>query len=119
MNIGKQIRLNRIFSHPSGRLCSVAVDHFIAYGEGLPGGLRHIQPTLAAIVAARPDAVTMHRGIAAHCWHPHAGVVPLIVQSSTIRVDDSACEQIATPEDAVRLGADALAIAAFVRGNPP
>jgi class I fructose-bisphosphate aldolase len=117
MNIGKQIRLNRIFSHPSGRLCSVAIDHFIAYGQGLPPGLRHIQPTLAAIVAAQPDAVTMHKGIAMSAWAPHAGAVPLIIQSSTIRVDDTAIEQVATPEDAVRLGADAFAIAAFVRGN--
>jgi class I fructose-bisphosphate aldolase len=117
MNIGKQIRLNRIFSHPSGRLCSIAVDHFIAYGEGLPTGLRHIRPTLAAVVSARPDAVTMHKGIAASCWHPHAGVLPLIMQSSAIRVDDTACEQFAEPEDAVRLGADAFAIAAFVRGS--
>jgi class I fructose-bisphosphate aldolase len=116
MNIGKQIRLNRIFAHPSGRLCSVAVDHFIAYGQGLPAGLRHIQPTLAALVAARPDAVTLHKGIAMHAWQPHAGVVPLILQSSTIRVDDTAREQIATLEDAVRLGADAFAVAAFVRG---
>jgi fructose-bisphosphate aldolase, class I len=117
MNIGKQIRLNRIFSHPSGRLCSVAVDHFIAYGQGLPAGLRHIQPTLAALVAAQPDAVTMHKGIAAHAWAPHAGKVPFIMQSSTIRVDDVAAEQVGTPEDAVRLGADAFAIAAFVRGT--
>lgn len=117
MNIGKQIRLNRIFSHPSGRLCSVAVDHFIAYGQGLPAGLRHIQLTLDALVAACPDAVTMHKGIAAHAWQPHAGKVPLIMQSSTIRVDDVAAEQVGTPEDAVRLGADAFAIAAFVRGQ--
>ena len=116
MYIGKQIRLNRIFSHPSGRLCSVAVDHFIAYGQALPAGLRHIESTLAAIVAARPDAVTMHKGIAMHAWQPHAGDVPLIIQSSTIRVDDTACEQVATVEEAVRLGADAFAIAAFVRG---
>jgi fructose-bisphosphate aldolase, class I len=116
MNIGKQIRLNRIFAHPSGRLCSVAVDHFIAYGQSLPAGLRHIQPTLAAIVAARPDAVTMHKGIAMNAWQPHAGLVPLIIQSSTIRVDDTASEQVATPEDAIRIGADAFAIAAFVRG---
>ena len=33
MAVGKKIRLNRIFSHPSGRFLSVAVDHFIAYGE--------------------------------------------------------------------------------------
>ena len=52
MNTGKLVRMNRIFSHASGRLCSVAVDHFIGYGEGLPPGLRHLAPTLAALVAA-------------------------------------------------------------------
>lgn len=116
MNLGKQIRLNRLFAHPSGRLCSVAVDHYIGYGHGLPDGLRRIQPTLAAIVAAQPDAVTMHKGLAAAAWPPHAGRVPLIVQSTMARPDDSAREQMATPEDAVRLGADAFAVAAFVRG---
>jgi hypothetical protein len=36
MNLGKQIRLNRIFSPPTRRLCSVAIDHFIGYGRLLP-----------------------------------------------------------------------------------
>jgi class I fructose-bisphosphate aldolase len=116
MNTGKKVRLNRLFSDPSGRLCSVAVDHFIGYGAGLPDGLRHIQATLAAIVAGRPDAVTMHKGVAASAWAVHAGRVPLIMQSTIARPDDTACEQIARPEDAVRLGADAFAVAAFVRG---
>ena len=116
MNTGKLVRLNRLFSHASGRLCSVAVDHFIGYGEGLPAGLRRIGSTLAAVVAARPDAVTMHKGIAAAAWGPHAGRVPMILQSSTARPDDTACEQVATPEEAVRLGADAFAVAAFIRG---
>jgi class I fructose-bisphosphate aldolase len=117
MNIGKLIRLNRIFSHPSGRLCSIAVDHFIGYGEGLPAGLRAIQSTLAAVAAAQPDAVTMHKGIAASLWAPYAGRIPLILQSTTARVDDSATEQIATPEEAIRLGADGFAVAAFLRGS--
>jgi class I fructose-bisphosphate aldolase len=118
MNTGKLVRLNRLFSDPSGRLCSIAVDHFINYGDGsLPSGLRGIQPTLAAIVAGRPDAITMHKGMASSAWKPHAGRVSLIVQSSISRIDDSVCEQIATPEDAVRLGADAFAVAAFVRGH--
>jgi class I fructose-bisphosphate aldolase len=108
--------MNRIFSHSSGRLCSVAVDHFIGYGHGLPDGLRQIQPTLAAIVAGRPDAVTMHKGIAASAWPPYAGRVPLILQSTTARPDETAREQMATPEDAVRLGADGFAVSAFVRG---
>ena len=48
---------------------------------------------------------------------PHAGIVPLIVQSSAARVDDTACEQLATPEEAVRLGADGFAVTAFLRGT--
>jgi class I fructose-bisphosphate aldolase len=92
------------------------VDHFIGYGHGLPDGLRRIQPTLAAIVAGRPDAVTMHKGIAASAWLPYAGRIPMILQSTTARPDETAREQMATPEDAVRLGADGFAVAAFVRG---
>lgn len=116
MNTGKLVRLNRVFAHPSGRLCSVAVDHFIAYDAGLPPGLRHMGKTLEALVAGGPDAVTMHRGIAAACWQPFAGRVPLIMQSSMIRADDTAMTQSATPEDAVRLGADAFAVVGFMRG---
>ena len=116
MNIGKLTRLNRIFSHSSGRFFSVAADHFIGYAAGLPDGLLHIQATLAAITAARPDAVTLHKGLAATAWRPYAGQIPLILQSTIARPDDTACEQIAVPEDAVRLGADAFAVAAFVRG---
>lgn len=117
MNTGKLIRMNRLFAHPSGRLCSVAADHFIGYPSGFPAGLRHIEATLAAIVEGRPDAVTLQRGIAATAWAAHAGRVPLILQTTIARADDTACEQLATPEDAIRLGADAVAVAAFVRGD--
>lgn len=117
MNLGKLIRLNRIFSDPAGRLCSVAVDHLLAYGQDLPAGLQHIGATLDAVVAGQPDAVTLHKGVAASAWAPFAGQVPLIIQTSFIRPDDSIFEHIATPEEVVRLGADALAVAAFVRGD--
>jgi class I fructose-bisphosphate aldolase len=39
------------------------------------------------------------------------------VQSILDRSDDSAYEQVITPEDAARLGADAIAIVAYVRGR--
>ena len=117
MSIGKIVRLNRLFAHPSGHLCSIAVDHFIGYQQGLPSGLRKIQDTLAAIVAAKPDAVTMHKGLATAAWAPYAGHIPLILQSIIARPDDSAFEALALPEDAVRLGADAFAVAIFVRGS--
>jgi class I fructose-bisphosphate aldolase len=117
MNVGKLIRFNRLFGHPSGKFCSVAVDHFIGYSAGLPQGIRQIQPTLQALVAAKPDAVTMHKGIAHSAWAPYAGQVPIIIQSMAARADDTATAALATPEDAVRLGADAFAISIFVRGN--
>ena len=53
MGLGKQNRLNRLFAHPSRRLCSVAVDHFIGYQEGLPAGLRDLPAAIDAIVAGR------------------------------------------------------------------
>lgn len=117
MGLGKQIRLKRIFAHPSGRLCSVAIDHFTIYNIGLPPGLRHIKDTLAAVVAEKPDAVTMHKGMASALWGNYAGRVPLILQSSGVRPDDSAMEQLGTVEDAIRLGADAMAVVAFVRNK--
>ena len=52
MNTGKLVRMNRIFSHASGRLCSVAVDHFIGYGEGLPARLARIWRRRWRLVAA-------------------------------------------------------------------
>jgi class I fructose-bisphosphate aldolase len=116
MDLGKLVRMNRIFAHPSKKLCSVAVDHFIGYGHGLPAGLRRIAATLAEIVSAAPDAVTMHKGIAASAWAPYAGRIPWILQSTMGRPDDTAREQAAVPEEAVRLGADGFAVAAFVRG---
>jgi len=116
MSLGKELRLGRLFSHPSGRLCSVAADHFIGYQDGLPKGLRDLPRTIAAIAEGRPDALTLHKGAAIHCGGILAGRVPLIVQSIAGRPDDSADEHLALPLDAVRLGADAFAIAAFVRG---
>jgi fructose-bisphosphate aldolase, class I len=117
MNIGKQIRLNRIFSHPSGRLCSVAVDHFIGYGKLLPGGgLSNLPAALAKIAAGQPSAVTMSKGTAMNCWAPYAGKIPLIVQAGCFTADDRVIESVTTPEECVRLGADAIAIAIGIFG---
>jgi len=117
MGVGKLIRLNRIFSHPSGRLCSVAVDHFIGYGKLKPGGgLSNLPAALAKIMAGMPGAVTMSKGTAMHCWEPYAGKVPLIVQAGCFTADDRVIECVTTPEECVRLGADAIAIAIGIFG---
>jgi len=117
MAIGKQIHLNRLFAHPSGRLCSVAVDHFIGYGNLLPGGgLSNLPAVLAKVAAGSPGAVTMHKGVAMNCWAPYAGKIPLIIQSVHFTADERVIEYVTNPEECVRLGADAIAIAIGVRG---
>src|SRR5262249_39244142 len=42
--------------------------------------------------------------------------IPLIVQAGCFSPDDRILEQLATPEEVVRLGADAIAVAIGVRG---
>lgn len=115
MGLGKAIRLGRLFGHRSGRLCSVAVDHYINYNEGIHPGLARIGRTLAAVAAGRPDAVTMHRGMAEGYWHG-CSAIPWILQTGIARPDDTAWEQTGDVEDAVRLGAEAVATVAFIRG---
>jgi class I fructose-bisphosphate aldolase len=116
MNLGKRIRLQRIFSHPSGRLCSLAVDHFIGYQKGLPPGLVNVPRTLRELVAGRPDAVTMLKGMAMTAWEPYAGKVPLVISSVCFTADDTVMELVATAEEVAQLGADAMAVAIGVRG---
>jgi len=117
MNIGKLTRMNRLFAHPSKRYLSVAVDHFLGYGIGLPEGLYQMENTLAAIMAGRPDAVSMHKGIAMSTWKPFAGEIPFILQSTYVHPEDPSCFNVVRPEEAVRLGADGIAVVAYVNGK--
>jgi class I fructose-bisphosphate aldolase len=117
MNIGKQIRMNRLFAHPSGRLCSVAVDHFVGYGKlTAGGGLSNLSVALAKVAAGQPSAVTMSKGTAMNCWAPYAGKIPLIIQSGCFTADDRIIETVTDAEECVRLGADAIAIAIGIFG---
>src|SRR5213594_1646322 len=116
MDLAKRTRLNRIFAHPSKRLCSVAVDHFVGYQKGLPEGLANLPVTLHKVMQGQPDAVTMFKGLAKSAWEPYAGRVPLIVQSVSFTVDDALIECLTRPEEVLQLGADAIAVSLGVRG---
>jgi class I fructose-bisphosphate aldolase len=116
MGLGTTIRLARIFSHSSGSLFGAAIDHFVGYGDVRAGGLADLPGALTKIMSAGPDSVTMLAGTAKQLWAPYAGQAALIIQGGCFTPDDRVQELIATPEDAVRLGADALAVAIPVRG---
>jgi len=115
-DLGKRVRLNRILGHPSGRMLSVAVDHLILYPTGMPEALQHMGETVAQVVAGRPSAITMNKGIARRFMGPYAGQVPLIVQSMILRPDEPRHASTVDVEEVIALGGDAIAVAMFVKG---
>lgn len=118
MSLGTKVRLARLFSHPSGNLFGGAVDHFVGYGDVRKGGLADLPGALARVMAGKPDYVSIQPGTARHLWPQYAGKASLVIQAGCFTPDDRISELIATPEDAVRAGADALAVAIPVRGAP-
>jgi len=117
MGLGTDVRLARLFSHSSGNLFGAAVDHFVGYGDVRKGGLADLPGALGKIMAAGPDSVTIQTGAALRMWAPYAGQAALIVQGGVFTADDRIQHLASTPEDAVRAGADALAVAIPVRGD--
>jgi len=116
MNLGKEIRMSRLFNQKSGRLCAITMDHPIARGV-LPG-LVDIRKAIKLVVAGKPDAITLHKGIARSVFQPYAGQCALIMKSSSYSqfyhpfVD----VPVADIEEAVSLGADAISVGMIVGG---
>ncbi|MBK8021058.1 MAG: hypothetical protein IPK19_06390 [Chloroflexi bacterium] len=115
---GKTIRMNRIFA-PDGRTVIVAMDH------GLPamgpfGALTSPASLLQTIGAAGADAILTTPGIAAR-FAADIGRLGLIVRldggATTLGDGVGRMRLIATVEDALRLGADAVAVMGFC-GTP-
>jgi len=117
MGLGTSTRLARIFAHSSGNLFGVAMDHFIGYGDVRRGGLANLPAALDLVMGAEPDSVTILGGAARSLWPRYAGQAALIVQGGCFTVDDRVQELVSGPADALRLGADALAVAVPVRGK--
>ncbi|BDG60157.1 class I fructose-bisphosphate aldolase [Caldinitratiruptor microaerophilus] len=116
MFLGKEIRLRRLLNRKSGRLLAITIDHPITRGV-LPG-LVNVRETLPKLVAGKPDAITMHKGIAEKVFAPFAGEVALILKTSAYSVayHPHYDAPVADVEEAVRLGADAVSVGMIVGG---
>jgi class I fructose-bisphosphate aldolase len=114
--IGKKVRMNRLFSKGDGHYLGITVDHAMA--RGVLKGLDTIEDTLEKLAAGRPDAITMHKGIAEKCFAPYAGKIPLVMKCSTFSPYQPDLDTVvADVEEAVRLGADAVSIGCMVCGD--
>ena len=77
-----------------------------------------VQQTIDAMCEGRPDAITMHKGLAERCFGRHAGITPLVLKCTTFSPYQPDFDTpVATVEEAVRLGADAVSVGCIVCGD--
>ncbi len=113
MFLGKQVRLNRLTNAKSGKFVAITVDHAIARGV-LPG-IVNMKDTIAKVAAGKPDAMTMHKGIAENLFWPYAGKIPLILKATSFAPYHRNYDTpVADVEEALRFGADAISIGVIV-----
>ena len=115
--LGKAIRMARLVNQKSGKFMAITVDHSLS--RGILKGLIPIQDTIDKIVAGRPDAMTMTKGIAESCWWKHAGSdVSLLLKCSNYSPVQPTSDVIfGSVEEGVRMGADAVSIGAMMLGD--
>ena len=114
--LGKAVRMSRLINPKSDKMMAITVDHSLS--RGILRGLIPIQQTIDKIVAGRPDAITMTKGIAELCWPKHAGKASLLLKCSNYAPVHPTYDVIfGDVEEGVRMGADAVSIGAMMLGD--
>ena len=114
--LGKAVRLRRLKNPESGHILTVALDHAPSYG--IMEGLENIRWVVEQVAHGGPDAMMLMKGTAERCFQSYAGQIALILKCSTLSPLHPEQDVWVSPvEDALRLGADAIAMAVTV-GSP-
>lgn len=111
MHLGKQIRLERILNRNTRRTIIVPLDHGVTVGP--LSGLVDMRQTLSRIANGGANAVIMHKGLV-RCGHrgsgPDIGLIIHLSASTLLSPFPNAKTLVATVEEAIRLGADAVSV---------
>ena len=109
MYLGKQVRLERIINRNNGRTIIVPMDHGVSMGS-VPG-LLDMKETVDDMAEGGADAVLMHKGLI-RCSHRHSGQDVGLIMHLSASTDLSPSTNykvlVATVEEAIRHGADAV-----------
>lgn len=108
---GKNIRIERIIDRQSGNAVIVPMDHGISVGP-IPG-LIDMKETVSNVVEGGATAVLMHKGIVpqGHRTTGHdVGLILHLSASTDIGVSSNSKVLVATVEEALKLGADAVSM---------
>ncbi|MCU1524316.1 MAG: fructose-bisphosphate aldolase [Microbacteriaceae bacterium] len=113
--VGRSTRLKRLLG-PTGKAVFVALDQ--AVPRGVAPQLASIDATFDAVKAGRPNAITMTRGIGARLTGNDSSPLPWIYKASVFSLEyhKTIDAVVGSVDDAVRLGADAVAVGISLGG---
>jgi 2-amino-4,5-dihydroxy-6-oxo-7-(phosphonooxy)heptanoate synthase len=110
-SFARQVRLRRLDRHGDQRLLVVPLDHSVTDGPIVAGGrLNHLVGQLAG---GGVDAVVLHKGSLRHLdprWFASVSLVVHLSASTAHAPDPDAKYLVASVEEALRLGADAVSV---------
>ena len=111
MGIGKRIRMERIVDRKSGRSVIVPMDHGVTSGPIY--GLTDMKRAVNAVAEGGANAVLLHKGIVIAGHRGYGKDIGLIIHlsaSTSLGPDPLNKVTVATVEEALRLGADAVSM---------
>lgn len=106
--VGKKQRIRRIFKN-GGKAVMTAVNHGLGYGPAV--GIDDLQGLFEKILPVKPDSITIHKGIAKCYAHMLPSETALILKvTNATRYFSPEETSVADVSDAIRIGADAIAV---------
>lgn len=113
---GAELRLGRLFNRESGRTFIVAIDHGLAIG--VPPGAEDAVGTVDSIISYNPDGIFVSPGLLSRAGHLFAfrGAPEPILRIDFLLLDErlkylgEQHRMLCSPQDAVNLGAEAVAM---------
>jgi 2-amino-4,5-dihydroxy-6-oxo-7-(phosphonooxy)heptanoate synthase len=106
----RRLRLRRLRQHTDDRLLVVPLDHQVSDGPVLPGPLDGL---VEQVAAGGADAVVLHKGAVRQVsdrWFANMSVIVHLSASTAHAQDPDAKYLVASVEDALRTGADAVSV---------
>jgi fructose-bisphosphate aldolase / 2-amino-3,7-dideoxy-D-threo-hept-6-ulosonate synthase len=107
MNQGKTRRMKRIFRQDK-RTVIVPMDHGVTIGP--IQGITNMQQTISQLVKGGVDAVLVHKGIAKTVDTTGTGLIVMLSGASNLNPNMNSKVQVCSVQEAIRLGADAVAV---------
>jgi len=107
----RRLRLRRLYRHADQRLLVVPLDHSVTDGP-VTGG-RRVNRLIGRLAGNSVDAVVLHKGSLRyidHRWFADTSLIVHLSASTAHAPDPDAKYLVATVEEALRLGADAVSV---------